>query len=457
MRGKTVVCGGALLLGLVAFSWPAGRSVDSAERLSVHDSRLRSVSAAVSTHALPAARARARASAAWCGASSQADLTPNMLAGYPVHWIYAVPADGQDLLSTFASAMQTDAEAIDAWWRTQDATRVPRNDVTQFSCGVQLDVSTLRLQQSSAELTAFEGRFGALFEALNRAGFNSRFTKYLIYFDGPVAEQNICGQGGSDPSGFGFAVVYAQACSGVSTAAVAAHELLHTFGAVPFGAPHECPPPDEGHTCDDPSDLMHPSIGAEPLSAKILDPGREDYYGHGEGFPDAQDSPWLLQLDRQVPFTVTISGPGAVAADVPGLQCTQTCTTTWNSDTQLALTASPGAGAKLVRWGGGCGGASACNLRLTPGGSVTALFAPLAYRLTVSVGGRGTVRTSRPGITCRPRCSAAFPSYVPVRLTAKPARGWRFRTWSGACRGSRPVCSVPMTAATRARAVFGRA
>lgn len=459
MRGRIMLCGGALALGLIAFGPAVGTTVDSDAAPSgfgVHGSRLGSVSAAVSRGALPAAQARSRASATWCGASSQVDLTPNVLAGFPVHWIYAIPADGQDRLSTFASSMQSDAEAIDAWWRTQDSTRVPRNDVIQFSCGVQLDVSILRMPQSSSDLTAFEGRFDAVFQALNGARFNSRFTKYLVYFDGPVADDNICGQGGSDPSGFGFAVVYAQACVGVSTAAVAAHELGHTLGAVPFGAPHECPPPDDGHTCDDPNDLMHPVIGAEPLSSKVLDPGRDDYYGHASGFTDVQDSAWLVQLDRQVPFTVTISGPGQVQGDVPGLQCTQTCTTTWNTDTRLTLSATPGAGAKLVRWSGGCGGASACTVTLAPGGSVSALFAPVVYRLTVSLGGQGTVRTSRPGITCRPRCSAAFPSYVPVRLTATPARGWRFRAWTGVCRGTRPSCSVPMTANSQARATFRR-
>jgi hypothetical protein len=312
------------------------------------------------------------------------------------------------------------------------------------------------MPQSSDELAAFDGRFGAFFQGLIGAGFNSRFTKYLVYFDGPVAEENICGQGGSDSSGFGIAVIYAQACTGVSTAAVAAHEVLHAFGAVPFGAPHECPPPDDGHTCDDVNDLMYPGIGGEPLSSKTLDPGRDDYYGHGEGFFDTQDSPWLVQLDRQVPFTISISGPGAVAANVPGLQCGQSCTTTWNAETQLELTATPGAGAKLVRWGGTCGGAATCNITVAQSGSVSALFAPLVYRLTVGVTGRGAVRTSRSGITCRPRCSAVFPSYVPLQLTAKPAKGWRFRSWTGACRGTRLACTVPMTAATKARAVFSR-
>jgi List-Bact-rpt repeat protein len=455
-----MLCGGVLVLALIAFGWAVGSTVDSGPGRggpSVHGLRLETVAAAVSAGALPGVRTPAQASATWCGMSSQVDLTPNTLAGFPVHWIYVVPSDGEDRLSTFANTMQTDAEAIDAWWRTQDPTRVPRNDLSQFSCGTQLDLSTLRMPQSSSNLTALEGRFDAVFAALTAAGFRSRFTKYVVYFDGPVSEENVCGQGGSDSSGFGLAVVYAQACLGVSTAGVAAHELLHTLGAVPFGSPHECPPPDDGHTCDDPNDLMYPRLADAPLSAKTLDPGRDDYYAHGEGLTDSQDSPWLVQLDRQLPFTLTISGPGRVAGDVPGLQCVESCTTTWNAETRLALTAAPGTGAKLVRWGGGCGGASTCNVTVAQGGSVSAHFAPLVYRLNVGVSGKGTVRTSRSGITCRPRCSAAFPSYVPLRLTAKPAKGWRFRAWGGACRGTRVVCTVPMTAATKARAVFVRA
>jgi hypothetical protein len=449
-----MLCGSTVALVLAALSSAAGSAIEAGP--SPRSLTVETVRATAATRGL-ATEGTADAAATWCGASSQVDLTPNALAGFPVHWIYAFPADGADRLSTYASTMQTDAEEVDAWWRSQDSTRVPRNDVTQFSCGVQLDVSTLQMPQSSDQLVPLDGRFGEFFQALVEAKFDSRFTKYLVYFDGPVAEENVCGQGGSDSSGFGIAVVFVQACSGVSTAAVAAHEVLHTLGAVPFGAPHECPPPDESHTCDDANDLLYPVLGTDPLSSKSLDPGNDDYYGHGAGFLDVQDSPWLVQLDRQVPFSILISGPGAVTADVPGLHCGQSCTTTWNADTQLGLTAIPSGGAKLVRWGGGCSGASACNVSVAQGGSVSVLFAPLVYRLAVGVSGRGTVHSSTSGITCRPRCSAAFPSYLPVRLTAKSAKGWRFRSWSGACRGKQPFCTLAMTAATKARAVFVRA
>lgn len=454
---KVRLAGSALALVLALVGGVAGGGGLVSERLTVHDVVRGHVEHGLTPGTLPNVTTPARIAATWCGTATQVDLSPNGVAGHPVHWVYVIPADGQDGLSAFGSAMQTDAETIDAWWRTQDSTRVPRNDLAPFTCGLQLDISTVRMPQSSAQLSPLPGRFGAIFEALDGAGFRSPFTKYVLYYDGPVDEENTCGQGASDSSGLGLAVVYVRACSGVSTAAVAAHELVHTFGAVPRGAPHECPEPNDAHTCDNESDLMNPFIDDSQLSSIALDPGRDDYYGHAGGWSDAQDAPWLVQLDRQVPFALTVSGPGSVAADVPGLQCAQSCTTTWNADTRLRLAGTPGTGAKLVRFAGACGGSSSCNVAVAPGASVSALFAPIVYRLTVRVSGRGGIRSSQSGIACRPRCSAAFPSYQSLRLTATPAKGWRFRAWSGACNGSRRTCTVPMTAPTSARAVFVRA
>ena len=88
---------------------------------------------------------------------------------------------------------------------------------------------------------------------------------------------------------------------------------------------------------------------------------------------------------------------------------------------------------------------------------MSAFFAPASFRLTVVVSGKGTVRSVRSGIACRPRGSSAFASYVSVRLNATPAKGWKLRSWSGACKGSKATCTVPMSAVTRARATFVRA
>jgi hypothetical protein len=442
----------SLAAGIVAVAVVIAAGADPArsdpDPLRIHDVTRDSVGAVV-----PVAK---RTTATWCGSASQLDRAPNVIAGHPVHWVYAIPSDGQDRLSEVGSIMQTDAEEIDAWWRAQDSTRAPRNDLTAFACGQQLDITTVRLVQSASELSSISGRFGAIFNAMGAAGLRSSFTKYVVYYDGPVDHDNVCGQGGSDSTGFGLAVVYYQSCAGVSTAAVGVHEVLHTLGAVPRGAPNECEDENGGHTCDDPSDLMYPSISGAPLSAKVLDPGRDDYYGHGGGWLDVRNSVWLVRQESQVPLELSVSGPGSVTADVPGLQCAQACTTTWNSETRLALRAAPGPGAKLVHWGSSCSGSSTCAVTVVPGATVAAFFAPAAFRLSVAIAGRGTVRSSAAGITCRPRCAASFPSYSPVTLTASAAKGWRFSSWRGACVGSRRTCRVPMTAAASARAVFVR-
>ena len=408
------------------------------------------------TAGIEPAAASAAATATWCGSAAQTDRVPNGVAGNPVHWIYLIPSDGSDNLGGVASTMQSDAEQIDGWWRGQDPTRTPRNDVTAFSCGTQLDVTTVRSTRSGAELTPISARFAGIVDTLQSAGLTSSLTKYLVYYDGPVDDANICGQGGSIGNGFGVAVVYFRSCSGVSTALVAAHEFLHTIGAVPSGAPHDCPGQDSGHTCDDPHDLMYPRAGGDPLSGKVLDPGRNDYYGHSGAWLDTQDSAWLVRLDSQAPLALTVSGTGTVTADVPGLQCSATCSTTWNSGQALNLTATPAAGMRLVRWGGACRGSAVCSVTVASGAQVSALFAPATFRLSVSIGGKGTIRSSSSGISCRPRCSASFTSFSPVRLTAKPAKGWKLRAWRGACRGARTTCTVPMSAATSARAAFVR-
>jgi hypothetical protein len=408
---------------------------------------------ATSSTAAPAAVA---APAAWCGQASQSDRTPNPVAGNPVHWVYLIPSDGTDDLANVASVMQGDAEQVDTWWRGQDPTRTPRHDVASFSCGTQLDITTVRSARSSAELTPLGSRFVSIADSIEQAGLDSGFTKYVVYYDGPLSDVNVCGQGASDTSGFGVAVVYYRACAGASTAAVAAHEFLHTAGAVSQRAPNDCGGESSGHVCDTDQDLMYPRVGPAPLSAKILDAGRDDYYGHPGGWSDTQDSSWLIRLNEQVPFAVTVSGPGSVSSDVPGLQCSASCTTTWNSGQRLALTATPNAGSRLVRWGGACSGSAACTLNVGGTATVSALFAPAAFRLRVAVSGRGAVRSSQAGITCRPRCAATFPSFAPIRLTATPAKGWRLRSWTGACKGSKRTCTVPMSAAANARAIFVR-
>lgn len=394
----------------------------------------------------------------WCGAASTADDLHPVVPGPSLHFVYAIPSDGADRLSQWGTTMQTDAETIDAWWRGQDATRTPRFDTTALSCGAQLDITEVRLPSSSADLTPSGTRFGRILGGLVAAGLDAPFEIYVVYFDGPDDGSQICGEGGTnDPTrGGAYAVVFTGGCGPEPTAVTAAHELTHALGAVTAPAPHDCPPPDDGHVCDTNRDLMYPFVDGSPLTDLTLDVGRDDYYGaSGVGF-DVRQSIFLRHLDQpQVPLTVALSGTGTVTSDVPGVSCTASCTTTWDGGgPAIDLTADPAPGMRFVHWTGGCSGETDCQVTLGAATSVSALFAPLSYRLAIAVRGGGGVLPTGLASVCQRRCALDVPSYQPVSLRAIALPGWRLGRWAGACHGTKLRCTVPMTAATSATAIF---
>jgi Divergent InlB B-repeat domain len=398
--------------------------------------------------------------ATWCGTVAPTDRAPQLPAGQSVHAVYAVPSDLPDRSPQIAQQLLDDAERIDAWWRREDPSRTLRFDLFPFPCGAQLDVTIVRVPQSSSSLRPVNGRFESILGAMTAAGLTSRYEKYLVYYDGPTdplpSGFQVCGQGGQLPGGLGVSMVYLGACQGVPTGPTAAHEILHGLGAVPIGAPHACPDGDTAHVCDTESDIMYPFASGEPLDALVLDAGRDDYYAHPGPWPDVQDSPWLVFLNSQIRLALELTGTGSVQSDIPGLDCSSACSTDWNTGTKLGLTATPAKGQRLLRWTGACSGSGLCAVDLSQAANVGAVFGPATFRLSVARTGRGTVRGARGAIDCGSKCAAAVRSYTATALTATAAKGWRFRSWSGACNGTRPTCALPMTAASAARATFVR-
>jgi hypothetical protein len=238
---------------------------------------------------------------------------------------------------------------------------------------------------------------------------------------------------------------------------IAAHELLHAMGAVPEqGPPHPCSAEDTAHACDSNLDIMWPFATLVPLSQLVLDVNRDDYYGHSGAWEDMQDSGWLRHLEAQTPLTVALQGAGTVTSNIPGVACSATCTTQWDTGSGVTLTATPGPGQRLIRWGGACAGTSSCSVTLAQATTASALFAPSTFALRVAVSGKGVIRDGSGRVSCPARCWAAVPSYTATRLAATPAKGWRFKSWSGACRGARPTCTVGMAKASTVRATFAK-
>jgi len=85
--------------------------------------------------------------------------------------------------------------------------------------------------------------------------------------------------------------------------------------------------------------------------------------------------------------------------------------------------------------------------------------------LKVSLSGAGKVTSSPAGINCGGGASDCNEAYLPgtvVRLTARGAGNinkpvyWLFDHWEGACAGQGYVCTLTMSAARSAKAVFVR-
>ena len=139
-------------------------------------------------------------------------------------------------------------DAIAAWWQRQDYARTPRFDLAAFPCGPQADIVLVRLPQSAGELQR-DGR-----QVLEDRGVRRQrcsrtpSSKYLVYYDGPVDDVNLCGEGGGSADGAGRRNRLPGSLPGRgASAVVAVHELIHAFGALPdSGPPHPCPGLDSG-------------------------------------------------------------------------------------------------------------------------------------------------------------------------------------------------------------------
>ena len=92
-----------------------------------------------------------------------------------------------------------------------------------------------------------------------------------------------------------------------------------------------------------------------------------------------------------------------------------------------------------------------------PGGMSGYLFSAVQYALSVSKAGTGSggVASSPTGINCGATCSANFADTTVVTLTASPAIGSVFSSWSGCTPLTNPLaCNITMSAASSVTATF---
>jgi len=160
------------------------------------------------------------------------------------------------------------------------------------------------------------------------------------------------------------------------------------------------------------------------------------------------------------PTTLTVSktgtGTGTVTSSDSLINCGATCSTGYKSGTVVTLTAAATNNSTFNGWTG-CTSSTATTCSITIGSTnqtVSAAFLP-PNTLTVTKAGTGTgtvVSGDTPAsINCGSTCSAGFLPGSTVTLTATPASGSVFTSWSGCTAGATAnVCTIVMSAATEA-------
>jgi len=157
-------------------------------------------------------------------------------------------------------------------------------------------------------------------------------------------------------------------------------------------------------------------------------------------------------------LTQTGTGSGKVTSAPAGINCSGTCSASFNTGTNVTLTASAASGSTFTGWSGACAGTDTCTVTMNSTQNVTANFSPSSgFTLTASATGNGSGVITGAGLNCGNGgtvCSVNIPTgWVVGTITATPASGSIFIGWSGACSGT-GTCSVTMNSAQNITANF---
>jgi hypothetical protein len=74
------------------------------------------------------------------------------------------------------------------------------------------------------------------------------------------------------------------------------------------------------------------------------------------------------------PLALSLTGSGSVTSSPTGISCPSTCSASFNSGTQVTLTATPAQGMSFIGWSGACSGTGGCSVTMSAAESVSAAF-----------------------------------------------------------------------------------
>jgi EpsG family/Divergent InlB B-repeat domain len=168
----------------------------------------------------------------------------------------------------------------------------------------------------------------------------------------------------------------------------------------------------------------------------------------------SQDASLRARFVQEVPITLTHTGAGGLSIEAPGVTaCPEECSLTMDAGTRVRVTPVPGEGQKFLGWTSGCSGVTpVCEVEAQTPMTVTARFGPVVS-LSLSRVGEGQIigQAIPPG--CGNPCSVEFEAETSMTLLPKPASGFGFAGWSGACEGQKQ-CSLRLNRSETVEARF---
>jgi hypothetical protein len=194
-----------------------------------------------------------------------------------------------------------------------------------------------------------------------------------------------------------------------------------------------------------------------------------------------QDTSKLTDVDgmaalatRTLTVTGSGTGDGTVTSSPSGINCTVTngvaaatgCRKAFNQGVNVTLTATPKTGHAFRGWYRACTGTGTCRVEMSVNRVVEAKFLEGPFRIRISGGvgtGSGRIKSQAgltPAINClitngtpaASGCSATYPAYTQLVLSATPATGHSF-TWGPPCSGT-GTCQFTVLQARIVTAVF---
>jgi uncharacterized repeat protein (TIGR02543 family) len=162
-------------------------------------------------------------------------------------------------------------------------------------------------------------------------------------------------------------------------------------------------------------------------------------------------------------LTASVTGTGTVSG--AGLNCRGPgvgCTSPQAADAKVTINATPGPGQAFAGWSGACTGTNpSCQVAMSSDQKVTAAFrvsGPSTVSLTLSAHGAGRIDLGTAkcvSTAAKPAtCAESVEAGSPVELKAVPAKGYVFAGWKGACAGTKPTCTLNLTADAKVSATF---